>query len=125
MGDRQDHNGLAGMTHSTDLRQAYEHSRLNRRFMVSGADCRCFHCLHAFSAEQISRHWVDNGETALCPNCGVDAVLSGQADCLSDGQIGELHAAYFDGPSKKYTAEEWRAAVSAEHPSLGAMASDA
>jgi hypothetical protein len=92
--------------------------------MVSGADCRCFHCLHAFSAEQIS-HWVDYGETALCPNCGVDAVLSGRADCLSERLIGELHAAYFAGPSKQYTAEEWRAAVSAEHPSLGAMASDA
>jgi len=112
------------MTESTNLRQAYEHSRLNRRFMVSGADCRCFHCLHAFSAEQIS-YWVDNGETAICPNCGVDAVLSGQADCLSEELIGELHAAYFDGPSKRYTVEEWRAAVNAERPSLGAMASDA
>ena len=77
------------MTLSTNLQRAYAHSRLNRRFMVSGADCRCFHCLHAFSAEQIS-HWVDNGETALCPNCGVDAVLSGQADCISEGLIGEL-----------------------------------
>ena len=112
------------MTESTNLRQAYEHSRSNRRFMVSGADCHCFHCLHAFSAEQIS-DWVDNGETALCPNCGVDAVLSGQADCLSEELIGELHAAYFDGPSKKYMAEEWRAAVNGEYPSLGAMASDA
>lgn len=112
------------MTHSTNAQQAYEHSRLNRRFMVSGAGCRCFHCLHAFAAEQVTQ-WVDNGETALCPNCGVDAVLSGQADCLSEELIGELHGAYFDGPSKKYTAEEWRAAVSAERPSLGAMASDA
>jgi hypothetical protein len=111
------------MTLSTNLQRAYAHSRLNRRFMVSGADCRCFHCLHAFSAEQIS-HWVDNGETALCPNCGVDAVLSGQADCISEGLIGALHAAYFE-PSKRYTAEEWRAAASAEHPGRGAMASDA
>jgi hypothetical protein len=112
------------MTQSTNLQQAYEHSRLNRRFMVSGAGCRCFRCLHACSAEQIS-HWVDCGETALCPNCGVDAVLSGQGDRLSEELIGELHAADFDGPSKQYTADEWRTAASAEHPSLGAIASDA
>jgi len=111
------------MTQTTNLQTAYEHSRLNRRFMGAGADCRCFHCLHAFSAEQIN-HWVDNGETALCPKCSVDAVLSGRSDCLSEGLIAALRAAYFDGPSKKYTAGEWRAAVNAEHPAFGAMASD-
>lgn len=104
-GDKKDDNGLAGMTHSTKLRQAYQHSRLDRCGMVAGAGCRCFHGLTAFCSEQI-RRWIDDGETALFPNCGVDAALPGQADCLSKGSSGELHAAYVDGASKKYTPEE-------------------
>jgi hypothetical protein len=110
------------MTHSTNLRQAYEHSSMNRRFMIAGANCRCFHCLHAFPAEQIG-HWTDDGKTALCPNCGVDAVLSDRGDHLTETLIEALHATYFDGPSKQYTVEEWRAAVAAERGRRGAMTS--
>jgi NAD-dependent SIR2 family protein deacetylase len=90
----------------------YEQSRLNRRFMTQGVVCRCFHCLHAFPAEQINQ-WTDDGETALCPNCGVDAVLSSSAVTLSDRLIEHLRATYF-GSSKKYTADEWRGALASE-----------
>ena len=102
------------MISATHMRQAYEHSRLNRRFLAAGVTCRCFHCLHAFSAEQICR-WMDQGATALCPHCGIDAVLSSQADALSDALIHRLQATYFAAPSRKYSAEEWRTALAAEH----------
>jgi NAD-dependent SIR2 family protein deacetylase len=90
--------------------------------MTSGTACRCFHCLHAFAAEQI-KDWADDGETARCPICGVDAVLSSQSDRLSDALIQKLRAAYFDGPAKKYTTEEWRTALAKEHRGRDAMTS--
>jgi NAD-dependent SIR2 family protein deacetylase len=113
---------MAGMTDAARLRLAYQHSRLNRHFMASGTACRCFHCLHAFAAEEI-KDWADDGETARCPICGVDAVLSSQSDRLSDALIQKLRAAYFDGPAKKYTTEEWRTALAKEHRGRDAMTS--
>ena len=109
------------MISAARIRRAYEHSRLNRQFLAAGVACRCFHCLHAFSAEQINR-WADQGATALCPNCGIDAVLSSQADPLSDALIHRLQATYFAAPSRKYSAEEWRTALAAEHRNRDATA---
>jgi hypothetical protein len=102
------------MISATRIQRAYKHSRLNRQFLGMGVACRCFHCLHAFSAEQINR-WTDQGSTALCPKRGIDAVLSSQADALSDALIHQLQATYFAAPSRKYSAEEWRTALAAEH----------
>jgi hypothetical protein len=96
------------------LQRIYQHSRLNRQFMVLGSACRCFHCLKAFPSEEVSR-WTDDGETALCPRCGIDSVLSNNADELPDDLIRQLQATYFVGPSQKFTAEEWRNAIAREH----------
>ena len=38
--------------------------------------CGCFHCLSTFVADCVT-DWVDDGTTALCPVCGIDAVLPG------------------------------------------------
>ena len=94
----------------TQLQQAYGHSRLNRRFMRRGVACRCFHCLSAFSADLIEG-WADEGDTALCPNCGIDAVLSNRADALSDALVQQLQTIYFSGPSNKFSVQGWRAAL--------------
>lgn len=95
------------------LQRSYAHSRLNRQFMTPGTACRCFHCLRVFPADEIS-HGTDDGKTALCPHCGVDSVLPGGADQLTDDPIRQLHATYFSGPAKKLTAEEWRVALAEE-----------
>lgn len=47
--------------------------------------------MRVFLPSQIVR-WTDNGETALCPFCEIDAVLSGNADQpLDAGQLTRLH----------------------------------
>jgi len=109
------------MISATRTRRAYEHSRLNRQFLAAEAACRCSHYLRAFPAEQINR-WADQGATALCPNCGIDAVLSSQANPLSDALILRLQANYFAAPSRKYSAEEWHTALAAEHRNRDAAA---
>jgi hypothetical protein len=96
------------------LQRIYQHARLNRQFMVPGSICRCFHCLKEFPAEEVSR-WTDDGKTALCPRCGIDSVLSDCADRLGDDLIRQLQAAYFLGPSKNFSPDEWRTAIAKEH----------
>ena len=34
----------------------------------------CYGCVNFFKASDITE-WIDNGQTALCPICGIDAVV--------------------------------------------------
>ena len=39
----------------------------------------CFHCLQMFTKASI-KEWIDYEQTALCPYCGIDSVIS--IECL-------------------------------------------
>jgi NAD-dependent SIR2 family protein deacetylase len=41
--------------------------------------CGCFCCLQAFEPAEVI-DWIDDGETPVCPYCGVAAVLPGVTD---------------------------------------------
>ena len=43
--------------------------------------CGCFHCLQIYETTEVV-DWVDDGETPLCPRCGVDAVMIGVTDLM-------------------------------------------
>jgi hypothetical protein len=36
--------------------------------------CGCFYCLEVFPSNGI-QDWTDDGDTALCPKCGIDSVI--------------------------------------------------
>ncbi|MCG9697060.1 cytoplasmic protein [Shewanella sp. Isolate11] len=36
--------------------------------------CGCFHCLAEFEYKDVVE-WVDDNDTALCPNCAIDSVI--------------------------------------------------
>jgi hypothetical protein len=57
-----------------DLALAYKHSAMNRVDVLRSASCACFHCLSTFAPSAI-KHWIDTGQTAVCPSCGMDSVL--------------------------------------------------
>ncbi|MBT9156796.1 MAG: hypothetical protein DDT37_01786 [Firmicutes bacterium] len=71
---------------SFSIEQLYiVHSRCShhREHILSSERCGCFHCLRWFSPANIEE-WIDEpgiddgervGQTALCPHCGIDAVL--------------------------------------------------
>lgn len=46
----------------------------NRSQQASSKSAICYHCAGSFSASEVSQY-TDSGQTALCPKCGVDAVL--------------------------------------------------
>jgi NAD-dependent SIR2 family protein deacetylase len=41
--------------------------------------CGCFCCLQTYAAEEVI-DWIDDGETPVCPFCGMPTVLLGETD---------------------------------------------
>ena len=54
--------------------------------------CGCCGCLHVFEAVDVI-DWIDDGETPLCPTCGMNAVLPGVTD---PAELWEQHRRRFD-----------------------------
>lgn len=61
-----------------DLEMAHRHSFFHRDEVLRSERCGCFYCQRTFTPAEV-RHWVDEedgvGMTALCPHCGIDAVI--------------------------------------------------
>lgn len=62
-----------------DIENAVRESRYNHTAIASDTVCGCYFCLTVFTGGAIEE-WADEGTTALCPRCGVDAVLPGVND---------------------------------------------
>lgn len=44
-------------------------------------ECGCFCCLQTFAASEVI-DWIDDGDTPLCPYCGIAAVMPGVTDLV-------------------------------------------
>jgi hypothetical protein len=57
------------------IKQAHEHTTDNRIEIESSEICGCISCKSIFSPSEIAQ-WLKEGTgTALCPKCGIDAVI--------------------------------------------------
>jgi len=66
-----------------DVRLAHQFSANHRVPVLASTVCGCFYCCSVFPPTAIL-DWVDeaddgSGTTALCPKCGIDAVLPDNA----------------------------------------------
>lgn len=59
-----------------ELLEADAQSTNNRAALKGSADASCYCCIKSFPSTDII-DWVDYGRTAICPRCGVDAVVPG------------------------------------------------
>ena len=57
-----------------DIERAHRHSIRHRAEIATSGWCGCFYCLEIFDAREIGV-WTDQGDTALCPYCGIDSVI--------------------------------------------------
>lgn len=57
-----------------DVQAAHRHSSNHRAEIESSTLCGCFYCCASFAPTEIVE-WVDEGQTALCPKCGIDSVI--------------------------------------------------
>lgn len=78
----------AGELRELLLTRAHAAAADNRADIEGSAGCACFHCVSWFPAGNIEK-WIDHGETAMCPNCGIDAVIPDKSGWLRQGEKGE------------------------------------
>ena len=77
----------------TALESTHHDSSHHRALVERSKLVGCFYCLRTFPPAEI-REWIDNGETALCPHCGIDSVLPDSVD-LSDEFRKAMHHYWF------------------------------
>jgi len=65
---------MANTVSVADLERAHQASSRHKAQIQQSAQCGCFYCLKTFAPSAI-REWWDNGQTAVCPHCGIDSVL--------------------------------------------------
>jgi len=56
---------------------AHRYCADNRGQLEASNVAGCFHCLRTFSPGEVTE-WIWEEGTAVCPKCGVDAILAGQ-----------------------------------------------
>lgn len=79
---------------------AKEHASRHRGALEASTRCACFFCFRAFAPSEI-KAWIDADTTALCPGCGVDAVLGNASIAsIADGFLRKMHQHYFAYRSK-------------------------
>lgn len=58
--------------------------------------CGCYFCIRVFDTDEIV-DFTDNGNTALCPHCGVDAIIPGTVNKIF---LEKAHEKWFTGEVK-------------------------
>ena len=79
---------------------AREHASRHRAEVQASARCACFFCFHTFPQTAI-KAWVDSDQTALCPACGIDAVIGDASKHRLDGTfLRQMHTRFFASTRK-------------------------
>ncbi len=80
---------------------AHKHSTKHRTEIEASSRCACFFCFRTFPNTAI-KDWTDSKQTALCPGCGVDAVIGNASQQrLDDTFLRGMHTHFFAGSKKK------------------------
>ncbi len=78
-----------------DYKIAHEHSKNHRDEILNSDLCGCFYCLKTFTPDWIM-NWTDEGQTALCPKCAIDAVIgSAGVPCLKPDYLYQMRQYWF------------------------------
>lgn len=78
-----------------DLTEIHAHSSGHKVELERSPLCGCFYCCQTFETSKIQR-WVDKGETALCPLCGIDSVIgSASGVSITYEFLKEMHDFWF------------------------------
>lgn len=77
------------------LKHLHTYSSHNRKWVDTSMVCHCFSCKRQVPREDVVR-FIDDGQTALCPICGVDALLpDGIDEPLDEVILSEMHEYWF------------------------------
>jgi len=106
----------------------HELSSNNRGLLAGATLCGCFHCLRVFTSASITA-WCDlldsSRQTALCPRCGIDAVIPCTGSLAETARLLAGMKRWWFGPSVSFWRDvESVAAGAREIPRLLRFASE-
>ena len=101
----------ARMRSRADLESIWRFCTRHREHLAESERAGCFHCLSMFPPAEITE-WIDepdttdgssgapapDGVTALCPRCGIDAVLPSSKVAIDPTLLQDMAAHYFGMP---------------------------
>lgn len=91
----EEHNRYVA-TMPQDIREAHSHCAQHRDEILSSKLCGCFYCLKTFQPSAI-KEWIVNGTCAMCPKCGIDAVLGDKSGYpMTHDFLAEMHEYWFE-----------------------------
>jgi len=74
---------------------AHAYSTHHRSSLMQSEKCGCFHCLAVYPPSEID-DWIDGDDTALCPKCGIDAVIGSESGYpLTPEFLGKMQKHWF------------------------------
>lgn len=76
------------------LRDIHDLSDHHRNSVLASKLCGCFCCLNTFPPQSITE-WIRREETAMCPLCGIDAVLADKDVNITPELLKEMQEAWF------------------------------
>lgn len=78
-----------------DFSAAHQRSIYHRAEVLASEVCGCFYCLKTYPPSEIAE-WTDDGDTALCPKCGIDAVIGSKSGFpITREFLKEMKSIYF------------------------------
>ena len=78
-----------------NIRQAAKFAMHNKKELLNAVICGCFHCMTIFDPKEI-KEWTDENDTAICPFCNNDAILSETDDIHLDKEtLNKLNVYWF------------------------------
>ena len=83
-----------------NLEVAHKFSSCHREQVLESETCGCFYCKSTFAPALITE-WVDEdeseeGQTALCPKCGIDSVIGDKCGiALTADFLNAMHNRWF------------------------------
>lgn len=78
-----------------EMKRIHSHTMRNRTEIDASQTCGCISCCGIYPASEVV-DYIDGGETALCPECGIDAVIGdGTGISLDLLTLNELNKEFF------------------------------
>ncbi len=91
-------NGYPELTTKELCMYWHQYSISNKQSVLTSHKCGCFFCKKIFDSNLISEHYINdkNGETVICPFCGVDSILPDNKVDLSTELLEDMYKVWFN-----------------------------
>ena len=88
-------NGTYSYEKESQMERLHAYSANNRSLIAVSDRCYCFYCKESMYRSAIVEY-IDDGQTAICPKCGIDAVIPDSIEeDVDESIIEELHEYWF------------------------------